>query len=323
MDFGNHIHKLRKKQNLSQEQLAEKVGVARQTISKWELGETSPDIKQAQALSQIFNVSLNELIGNDTTKDIISTEKAADENKGQPQNKKIIVLIAAFLCLCLTITCIYSIINRIHILHPQGLDGIGVISRKEALLIGKGYAESIVFCESNKPTIACQLPKGFSADEGRAGLYTDESGNYISFDAAYAENVVNPLLGTDYYSYYEDHGHQSYLDMARLAMYLNLSAINVFSSKEQIYLAGGAQLIRQQLCAGQNADYYEIDGGLTASGNEMRVYGFALHVENATWFITLKDYRDIYYFITIKDPDGIGETIDKVGVLLSSISITE
>ncbi len=66
MDFGKQIYEMRKKANLSQEQLAEKVGVSRQTISKWELGETAPDIKQAQKLSQIFNVSLDELTGNDT-----------------------------------------------------------------------------------------------------------------------------------------------------------------------------------------------------------------------------------------------------------------
>lgn len=66
MELGKQIYELRKKSNLSQEQLAEKVGVSRQTISKWELGETSPDIKQAQILSQIFNVSLDELTGNDT-----------------------------------------------------------------------------------------------------------------------------------------------------------------------------------------------------------------------------------------------------------------
>lgn len=66
MELGKHIFELRKKANLSQEQLAEKVGVSRQTISKWELSETAPDIKQAQFLSQIFNVSLDELTGNDT-----------------------------------------------------------------------------------------------------------------------------------------------------------------------------------------------------------------------------------------------------------------
>jgi len=66
MELGKQIFELRKKANLSQEQLAEKVGVSRQTISKWELSETAPDIKQAQFLSQIFNVSLDELTGNDT-----------------------------------------------------------------------------------------------------------------------------------------------------------------------------------------------------------------------------------------------------------------
>ena len=44
MELGKQIYELRKKANLSQEQLAEKVGVSRQTISKWELAETAPDI---------------------------------------------------------------------------------------------------------------------------------------------------------------------------------------------------------------------------------------------------------------------------------------
>ena len=65
MEIGNKILELRKKNNLSQEALAEKIGVSRQTISKWELGETSPDIKQAKELSKVFNVSLDELTDND------------------------------------------------------------------------------------------------------------------------------------------------------------------------------------------------------------------------------------------------------------------
>ena len=56
MNLGNKIMTLRKKNNMSQEELAEKVGVTRQTISKWELEETSPDITQAKTLSNIFKV---------------------------------------------------------------------------------------------------------------------------------------------------------------------------------------------------------------------------------------------------------------------------
>lgn len=62
--LGENILKLRKKQGLSQEHLAEKIGVTRQTISNWELGESSPDIKQAKELSKIFNISLDQLVGN-------------------------------------------------------------------------------------------------------------------------------------------------------------------------------------------------------------------------------------------------------------------
>ena len=81
MEIWNKIMDLRKKNGLSQEDLAEKIGVARQTISKWELGETSPDLKQSKELSKIFNVSLDELADNDI-RDVLfektsNTEKLA------------------------------------------------------------------------------------------------------------------------------------------------------------------------------------------------------------------------------------------------------
>ena len=81
MEFGNKMVELRKKMGLSQEELAEKVGVARQTISKWELGDSSPDLLQAKELSKIFKVSLDELVGNDIENILVNkisnTEKLA------------------------------------------------------------------------------------------------------------------------------------------------------------------------------------------------------------------------------------------------------
>ena len=321
MSLGEQIYELRKTHSLSQEQLAEKVGVARQTISKWELGETTPDIKQAQTLSQIFNVSLDELLGNGARESI---DDGKDREKKPVWNKKIIAItVVAALCLCLVIVGACGVVGRTKILYPQGAAGDAVITRKENLKIEKGAAGSVVFNESDKPTITCRIPEGFTPNTERAGLYTDENGNFITFNADYAANVINPLAGTKYYSYYEEAGYQSYMDMARAAMYLDLSKIGVFSSTEKIRLAGGARLIREQFCAGQNADYYEIDGGVTVSGDAMRVYGFALCFENTAWLITLKDCNDIYYFITIKDPNGVGKTIDSVGELLSFVSVAE
>lgn len=81
MNLGNKIMTLRKKNNMSQEELSEKVGVTRQTISKWELEETTPDIMQAKKLSEIFKVSLDELTGNNVNNIIVekisNTEKLA------------------------------------------------------------------------------------------------------------------------------------------------------------------------------------------------------------------------------------------------------
>lgn len=81
MNLGNKILELRKKANLSQEQLAEKMKVTRQTISKWELNETTPDIRQAKELSKIFKVSLDYLTDNDIQSMVVeklsNTEKLA------------------------------------------------------------------------------------------------------------------------------------------------------------------------------------------------------------------------------------------------------
>ena len=66
MNIGQNILNLRKCANLSQEQLAEIIGVTRQTISNWELEESSPDLKQAKELSRFFNISLDDLTGDST-----------------------------------------------------------------------------------------------------------------------------------------------------------------------------------------------------------------------------------------------------------------
>ena len=81
MTLGEKIIKMRKQKNLSQEDLAEQMGVTRQTISNWELNETTPNIMEAKKLSKIFNKSLDELVENDIKSiledKISNTEKLA------------------------------------------------------------------------------------------------------------------------------------------------------------------------------------------------------------------------------------------------------
>lgn len=65
-NLGERIVELRKNNNMSQEMLADKVGVSRQAISKWERNEASPDIYNAKALADVFEITVDELMnGND------------------------------------------------------------------------------------------------------------------------------------------------------------------------------------------------------------------------------------------------------------------
>ena len=65
MSLGEKILKLRKQKGLSQEELGERIKVTRQTISNWELNETSPNPEQLKLLSHELNVSIDELLDND------------------------------------------------------------------------------------------------------------------------------------------------------------------------------------------------------------------------------------------------------------------
>ena len=106
-------------------------------------------------------------------------------------------------------------------------------------------------------------------------------------------------------------------------MYNNYNEVTIFSNKDKIYWAGGARIIFDYVCAGKNADMYPIDGGLTEDETTMRISGIALHFDDTTWLITLEDYNGCHYYISIKDPEGIGSSADTIGTFLSSIVITE
>ena len=62
MSFASGLYGARRKSGLSQEAVAEKLGVSRQTISKWETGETLPDIRQSKGLAMLYHVTLDELV---------------------------------------------------------------------------------------------------------------------------------------------------------------------------------------------------------------------------------------------------------------------
>ena len=87
MKFNEKLIKLRKEMGLSQEELGNKLNVARQTVSKCELGETTPEMDKLIKMSEIFNITLDELI----------KDKNNDENINNTNSQKLAGLVIKIL----------------------------------------------------------------------------------------------------------------------------------------------------------------------------------------------------------------------------------
>lgn len=87
MKFGENLRQIRKSKKMSQEQLAEKVNVTRQSVSKWENGESYPEMNNILELCKIFNCKLNDLVHTDMT-DISSLDEEIVMNVVKFNEKK-------------------------------------------------------------------------------------------------------------------------------------------------------------------------------------------------------------------------------------------
>lgn len=84
IDIANRLYELRKKSSLSQEDLAEKIGVSRQAVSKWERAEASPDTDNLILLAKLYDVSLDELL---STEEPVEKTSESFQQQAEPEKK--------------------------------------------------------------------------------------------------------------------------------------------------------------------------------------------------------------------------------------------
>ena len=117
--LSEKIYTLRRKNGLSQEQLAEKIGVSRQAISKWEGGLSTPELDKLKALSEYFQITIDELTENHTTSVSNNTGKEKEDSGSCGTGVSKTGLVLCFIgAVCLILFGILTVI------HPSSVSQI-------------------------------------------------------------------------------------------------------------------------------------------------------------------------------------------------------
>ncbi len=111
MKFGENLYNLRKKQKISQEKLAEKIGVSRQSVSKWENGTAYPEMNRIFELCKIFHCKLNDLV-NDNILDYDSLDEEVKMSvvKFNKEKQKKLKIVSKTISICSKILQVITII---------------------------------------------------------------------------------------------------------------------------------------------------------------------------------------------------------------------
>lgn len=113
------LAELRKKNGLTQEQLAEKIGVSRQAVSKWENGLATPELENLRALCTVFQITLDELAGQSQVQ---PAEQAQPETEKPDFKKRLGLVLCIAGTLCLALACALAL------LLPRAVDRLGASS---------------------------------------------------------------------------------------------------------------------------------------------------------------------------------------------------
>ncbi len=106
--LSDNIRYYRKKNNLSQEELAEKIGVSRQSVSFWETGQTQPTIDNIIALSKIFHITSDMLLGNTSNAEVVQNEPP-ESKPTEKRSIKASVIVIGIICIVIATALICAV----------------------------------------------------------------------------------------------------------------------------------------------------------------------------------------------------------------------
>lgn len=174
IETANRLLQYRKKSNLSQEALAEKIGVSRQAVSKWERAEASPDTDNLILLAEIYGVSLDELLkGEKKTEPEQETRQTAAQEPNQEEETTAVD------------DASYHKVDKISFkngIHIDSKDGDHVhISLKDGVHVA----------DSSGARVSVDKNGVFVEENGAKRVYTDSQGNVYADDEVYSKHCCN------------------------------------------------------------------------------------------------------------------------------------
>lgn len=183
MKFGENLYNLRIKKKLSQEKLAEKIGVSRQSVSKWENGSAYPEMNRILELCKIFKCNLNDLV-NDTILDFDSLDEEIKMNvvKFNKEKQKKLKVASKTIAICAKILQVVTIVLSLSLLVSMFIVP-SIINHTEV------NNEHIVIADKNLENLAIQ---GATEDTIR-NIFSEHSNIEI---IVYAEIIIASLIIT-------------------------------------------------------------------------------------------------------------------------------
>lgn len=141
IQLADRLVQLRKENGYSQEALAEKLGLSRQSISKWERAEASPDTDNLIALAKVYSMSLDELLGNTDEPEEADEKKPKEKKPLTPAQLKGKKILKAFPVIAIGIVILYIVLGfAFKLWHPMWMLFLVipmVLATALALLFGK------------------------------------------------------------------------------------------------------------------------------------------------------------------------------------------
>lgn len=330
---GRFLAQLRREKGITQAQLAEKIGTANKTVSRWETGAYMPDVGMLLILAEFYGVSVNELLSGERLSDGELRQKA-DDNIGYviSENKKkyrvllfsaVMAVIAVMLAFISVITVTF-ISSRNGMLYPDG------VSDKQSEKVYRGsltistdnsdfdndIGKNTCSYEFEGKSLELMLPDGFS--QKQEGLFVDEKGSFVSFRGYKEVDFAYPL-NLALSQYFMQAGITRYVDKVAFAFRYNTKSVGVFSSENVIEITAGVRILRS-FSAIANADgdnagsFYVLDG-------TMKGFATSAYPEDSksnVWSVCIEK-EDTLLFVTVKTPFCVSS--QELCELLSRVSI--